>query len=50
MVLNDASALNSERASVTVIGRDGSERRIDARSKDEIAAVLVELDAPTPSQ
>ena len=50
VVLNDASALNSERATVTVIGRDGSERRIDARSKDEIAAVLVELDAPTPSQ
>lgn len=50
VVLNDASALNSERATVTVIGRDGSERRIDARSKDEIAAVLVELDAPAPSQ
>lgn len=50
VVLNDASALNSEQASVTVLGRDGSERRIAARSKDEIAAALVELTHPAPAQ
>lgn len=50
VVLNDASALNSEQATVTILGRDGSERRIDARSKDEIAEVLVGLELPTPSQ
>jgi phosphopantothenoylcysteine decarboxylase / phosphopantothenate---cysteine ligase len=50
VVLNDASALNSDSASVTVLGCDGSERRITARSKDEIAAALVELDRPAPAQ
>jgi phosphopantothenoylcysteine decarboxylase/phosphopantothenate--cysteine ligase len=46
IVLNDASALGSERNTVTILGRDGS--RLDLRdlSKTEIAARLVELAPP----
>ena len=43
IVLNDDSALNAERSTATVYGRDGSERRLLERSKRRIAEVLVEL-------
>lgn len=46
VVLNDASALDAERASVTILGRDGSLRRIESRSKDRIARELVALSSP----
>ena len=43
MVLNDASVLGSERTSVTVLGRDGSIRRLPERTKRQVARVLVGL-------
>jgi phosphopantothenoylcysteine synthetase/decarboxylase len=43
IVQNDDSALNAERSSATVFGRDGSERRLPARSKRQIAEVLIDL-------
>ena len=47
IVLNDASALSAARASVTILGKDGSVRRLRGRAKDRIAEVLVGL-APLP--
>jgi phosphopantothenoylcysteine decarboxylase / phosphopantothenate---cysteine ligase len=44
---NDPSALGAERASVVVLGRDGSRRRLAGRTKREIAEVLVGLESPT---
>ncbi|HIG11536.1 MAG: phosphopantothenoylcysteine decarboxylase [bacterium] len=44
IVLNDASALSADRASVTILGRDGSCRRLSRRAKEKIAEVLVDLD------
>lgn len=43
IVLNDASALSASRASVTILGKDGSVRRLRGRTKDGIAEVLVGL-------
>jgi phosphopantothenoylcysteine decarboxylase/phosphopantothenate--cysteine ligase len=43
MVLNDEQALNSPRASVLILGGDGSVRRLDNRSKARIARELVGL-------
>jgi phosphopantothenoylcysteine decarboxylase/phosphopantothenate--cysteine ligase len=43
IVLNDASALSAARASVTILGKDGSVRRLRGRAKDRIAEVLVGL-------
>jgi phosphopantothenoylcysteine decarboxylase/phosphopantothenate--cysteine ligase len=46
IVLNDPSALDAERSSVVILGRDGSRRRLAKRPKREIADVLVDLIAP----
>ncbi|MCB9914690.1 MAG: phosphopantothenoylcysteine decarboxylase [Planctomycetes bacterium] len=46
IVLNDASALSAARASVTLLGRDGSVLRLRGRAKEEIAEVLVGLAPP----
>ena len=43
IVLNDSSALNATRASVRILGRDGSRRELADLSKDRIARVLVGL-------
>ncbi len=43
IVLNDDSALNAARASVTILGRDESVRRFPRQSKRSIAAALVAL-------
>ena len=43
VVLNDASALNSRKVSVVILGGDGSQRRFANRSKDAVADALVEL-------
>jgi len=43
VVLNDASALNSRKVSVVILGGDGSELRLANRSKDSVAGTLVEL-------
>ncbi len=46
IVLNDPSALSASRASVTILGKDGSVRQLRGRAKQKIAEVLVELSAP----
>jgi phosphopantothenoylcysteine decarboxylase/phosphopantothenate--cysteine ligase len=46
VVLNDASALGATRTTVTVLGRDGSERAIAGRTKAYVAAQLVALEHP----
>jgi len=46
IVLNDASVLNSERATVTILGQDGSVQRVERRTKRAVAAVLVDLVDP----
>jgi phosphopantothenoylcysteine decarboxylase/phosphopantothenate--cysteine ligase len=46
IVLNDQSALGSERTSVTVLGRDGSSLQMLRRPKRAVAEVLVALGAP----
>lgn len=43
VVLNDASALNSRKVSVVILGGDGSQRRIENRSKDAVADAIVGL-------
>lgn len=43
VVLNDESALNAKRSSATILGRDGSRRKLVQRSKEDIAEVLAEL-------
>lgn len=43
IVLNDDSALNATRTTVTILGRDGSQRRIENRAKSAVARVLVGL-------
>ena len=43
IVLNDDSALNARRATVTIIAKDGTERRIENRSKVVLARALVGL-------
>jgi phosphopantothenoylcysteine decarboxylase/phosphopantothenate--cysteine ligase len=46
IVLNDARVLGAERTSVTILGRDGSRRRLVGRTKRAVAEVLVRLGAP----
>lgn len=46
IVLNDASVLNSERATVTILGQDGSVQRVERRTKRAVAAQLVDLVDP----
>ncbi|MFM7296378.1 MAG: phosphopantothenoylcysteine decarboxylase [Planctomycetota bacterium] len=46
IVLNDASVLNSERATVTILGQDGSVQRVERRTKRVVAAKLVDLIDP----
>src|SRR5262245_6153584 len=46
IVLNDQTALGAERTSVTILGRDGSERRLGPRSKRAVAEVLIRLERP----
>ena len=43
IVLNDDSALNARRATVTIIGRDGTQRLLENRSKQTLARALVRL-------
>ena len=43
IVLNDATALRANRSSVLVLGRDGSELRLQDRTKRQIAKRLVRL-------
>lgn len=43
VVLNDARALGAVRTSVTILGRDGSRRRLAGRTKRAVAEVLVRL-------
>jgi phosphopantothenoylcysteine decarboxylase/phosphopantothenate--cysteine ligase len=46
VVLNDPSALSGTRASVSILGSDGSLRELDNKTKDQIARVLVALEKP----
>ena len=46
VVLNGPSALNSSKTSVTILGRDGSQRCLADRTKRAVAKVLVGLPAP----
>ena len=46
IVLNDASVLNSDRATVTILGQDGSVQRVERRTKRAVAAQLVDLVDP----
>lgn len=43
IVLNDESALNASRSSVTILGADGSRERLGERDKRDVARRLVEL-------
>ena len=43
IVLNDDSALNARRATVTIIGRDGTRRLLENRSKQVVARALVKI-------
>ena len=45
VVLNDASALNARRTTVTILGRDGSRKSLKGRPKRDVARVLVDLAA-----
>ena len=46
VVLNDASALRSDRTSVTILGSDGGQRRLENKTKRAVAKVLVGLGRP----
>ena len=46
VVLNDASVLGADRTTVTILGRDGSARRLEDRTKRQVARVLVGLKRP----
>lgn len=43
IVLNDASVLGRERTSATILGADGSERRVEGWTKRRLARLLVSL-------
>lgn len=45
IVLNDVAALGGERTTVTILGRDGSRRKLENRTKRAVARVLVRLEA-----
>ena len=46
IVLNDETALGATSSSVTILGRDGTERRLEGRTKRAIARALVKLPNP----
>jgi phosphopantothenoylcysteine decarboxylase/phosphopantothenate--cysteine ligase len=46
VVLNDPSALSASRASVTILGADGSVQELSGCTKEKIAEVLVDLAHP----
>lgn len=46
IVLNDESALQASRTTVTILGSDGSARRLEDRTKREVARALVRLEKP----
>jgi len=46
IVLNDETALGANRSSVVILGRDGTQRRLEARTKRAIARALVRLPKP----
>jgi phosphopantothenoylcysteine decarboxylase/phosphopantothenate--cysteine ligase len=48
IVLNDAGALNADRTTVTMIAKDGTQRRLEDRPKREVAEALVDLAARWP--
>jgi phosphopantothenoylcysteine decarboxylase/phosphopantothenate--cysteine ligase len=48
VVLNDAAVLGSSRTSVTILGADGSRRRLADRSKRAVAEALVRLAGRAP--
>ena len=50
VVLNDETALGATTTSVTILGRDGSERSIEGRSKSHVARHLVRLERPVPAE
>jgi phosphopantothenoylcysteine decarboxylase/phosphopantothenate--cysteine ligase len=50
IVLNDPSALGGARTSVTILGRDGSVRRLERRAKRAVAEVLVRLPKPVQAR
>lgn len=50
VVLNDETALGATTTSVTILGRDGSERAIEGRSKSHVARHLVRLERPVPAE
>ena len=47
VVLNDPSALGARATRITLLGRDGSLRRLGLRSKRAVAELLVELEPPS---
>src|SRR5262245_47865291 len=47
VVLNGARALGASRTSVTILGRDGSARRLRGRTKRAVAEALVALSSPS---
>ena len=50
VVLNDTSALNATRATVTILDRDGKSRTVRNQSKDAVARVLIGLMADATGQ
>jgi phosphopantothenoylcysteine decarboxylase/phosphopantothenate--cysteine ligase len=48
IVLNDDSALNADRATVTILGQDGSSRRLEDRPKPAVARAVVDLARKLP--
>jgi phosphopantothenoylcysteine decarboxylase/phosphopantothenate--cysteine ligase len=49
IVLNDETALGANRSTVAILGRDGSHRRLEGRTKRAIARVIVKLPIPDAS-
>jgi phosphopantothenoylcysteine decarboxylase/phosphopantothenate--cysteine ligase len=49
IVLNDDSALNASRTTVSILGKDGSVRRLENRPKPAVARVLVRLASHWPT-
>jgi len=50
VVLNDDSALNADRTTVTIVGRDGDSRRMEDCTKQAVARSLVRLLARSPER
>lgn len=49
VVLNDPTALGADRTTVDILGRDGSRRRLERRTKRSVARALVRLATPGPA-